>query len=285
MMVPERDDAESGPNRTLSVGSAIVASVFGVGLLYVGRMRLAVLVFVGTWAAIVLMAWARLILLPAGFYVVAAIFVANIAINWFYPPLRAWRSPTQPVLNYNKWWVYVAFAVLSAAVSLTLSLHRADFTGFETFRTPSTSMAPTLEPGDYFVTDSWRYRTTEPNVGDIVVYRLRGEPQVAYVKRVVGGPGDTVSIQGGVLSRNGVQVPERYLHAPDDAKSYGRDLPPTLIPDGRYFVLGDYRDNSADSRSIGPIARDEITGQATLLAFAFADGRIRWDRFGTRLAE
>jgi len=152
----------------------------------------------------------------------------------------------------------------------------------QAFSIPSGSMMPTLEPGDHVVVtpyDSLWGRGT-PTRGDVVVFRSKHAPDGYLIKRVVGLPGDVIEIRQGTVWINGRPLEEPYLHA------RSRDeLFPETLPRGRYFVLGDSRNNSSDSRTWGYLDRDEILGRARLIYWSEGgevgepgDREVRWHR-------
>jgi signal peptidase I len=131
------------------------------------------------------------------------------------------------------------------------------------------SMEPTLMNYDYVLTDKISYKVGKPERGDIVVIHA---PEAAncptgtgcdFIKRMIGLPGDTVELKNNGISVNGVQLEEPYIA--DDVMTlpgnYTRDRVVTLGQD-QYFVVGDNRMHSSDSRAWGPITRDDIVGRA-----------------------
>ena len=130
----------------------------------------------------------------------------------------------------------------------------------EGFRIPTQSMVPTLEVGDRILANKFIYRFSEPERGDIIVFESP-DGETYLTKRVLGLPGDTITVEHGSLYVNDERQRETYLN-PDltDESSYG----PTEVPAGHVFVMGDNRANSADSRSIGPVPQDNIVGEAFL---------------------
>lgn len=130
------------------------------------------------------------------------------------------------------------------------------------------SMFPTLENGDYLIINELSYRTGEPERGDVVVFRYPTEHTRFLIKRVIGLPGETVSISGSkitITQENGnvIQLDENYLNG--DFSSYGN----WELSDEEYFVLGDNRQNSSDSRSWGVLKRDLIVGKTFLRLYPF----------------
>jgi signal peptidase I len=129
----------------------------------------------------------------------------------------------------------------------------------QAFRVQGTSMLPLLEDGERIVVNKFIYRFHAIERGDVVVFWYPRDPSVSFIKRVVGLPDDTVEIRAGQLYVNGQLVREDYL-APrfrDDD-----NLASTKVAKGYYFVLGDHRNSSNDSRSWGEVPEKYIYGRA-----------------------
>ena len=137
----------------------------------------------------------------------------------------------------------------------------------QAFRVQGTSMEPLLADGERIVVNKFVYRFRAIERGDVVVFWYPRDPSVSFIKRVVGLPGDTVEIRSGRLVVNGVFVPEGYLPA-----SYrdSDNLPATEIGKGFYFVLGDHRRSSNDSRSWGEVPERYIYGRAVFRFWPFS---------------
>lgn len=129
------------------------------------------------------------------------------------------------------------------------------------------SMADTLHDKDIMFLNIIKYKFANIQRFDIVVFDYQGEP---LIKRVIGLPGDKVSYYSGVLKVNGKVIKESYI---DTNGYYGEDYAEEKVPSGKYFVMGDNRDNSLDSRMIGFIDREKIMGNADFIMYPF-------DRFG-----
>ena len=126
------------------------------------------------------------------------------------------------------------------------------------------SMYPTLRDGDNLVVDKLSYRFTDPKRYDIIVFPFRYQEGTFYIKRVIGLPGETVQIQDGNIYINGKVLKESYGY--EEIRNPGSASTELTLGADEYFVLGDNRNNSSDSRepSVGMIARDEIIGRALL---------------------
>jgi signal peptidase I len=131
----------------------------------------------------------------------------------------------------------------------------------EAYEIPSGSMVPTLEIGDRVLANKFIYRFHEPNRGDIVVFESVENQDQTLIKRVVGLPGDEIQLRSGTLFVNSEPQNEPYLNKDlPSLDSYG----PVTVPEGKVFVMGDNRGDSADSRVFGPLPIENIEGEAFL---------------------
>lgn len=123
-------------------------------------------------------------------------------------------------------------------------------------------MLPNIEEGEWVMVNKASYFFSDPERGDVVVFNPPEELHSDYpfIKRVIGLPGDTVEIRNGTVFINSTPIEEPYVF-PEPAWRY-KDFGPEKIPDGQYFVLGDNRNDSNDSRSWGLVARENIIGKA-----------------------
>lgn len=127
------------------------------------------------------------------------------------------------------------------------------------FRIVGDSMFPTLESGQFVLVERVSYRLSEPKRGDIVIFEYPRAPQEDFVKRVIGLPGETVEIQGGSVYINGVPLVEPYIHGQRTLTYHPISL---TLGEGEYFVMGDNRAASSDSRTWGALPRPNIIGRA-----------------------
>lgn len=151
------------------------------------------------------------------------------------------------------------------------------------FQTSSEAMVPTLLPGDHVIAHRAAYHATEPQRGDIVVYRYPDEKGTLFLHRVIGVPGDRIEIRNQVVSVNEEALTEPYVQHTDRSSMAGNvrdNLGPMTVPPDAYFILGDNREESLDSRFLGPISKEHIQGQAVFIYWSVDPStRIpRWDR-------
>lgn len=155
----------------------------------------------------------------------------------------------------------------SAAVYATLIVTF----GFQAARVEGRSMEPTLHDQDRLIVNKLAYHVDDPKVGDVVMLLHPNNPDQSLVKRVVAAPGDSVALREGVVVRNGVVANEEFI--PLDHRSF-EDQPAIVVPEGFYFVLGDHRNNSSDSRAFGPVPKKYILGRIQARWWPFADVRL-----------
>lgn len=140
---------------------------------------------------------------------------------------------------------------------------------FHPFYIPSGSMEPTLLPQDRVIVNKFIYRFQEPKRGDIIVF-LPPNDNRDYIKRIIGLPGETIEIKKGMVYINNRALSEPYKTKAPDPSSFG----PFKIPNSNYFVMGDNRPNSSDSRVFGPLKKERIIGKAVFIYWPIS--RIRW---------
>ena len=145
----------------------------------------------------------------------------------------------------------------SAAVYATLLL---TFVG-QIARVDGLSMEPTLADHDRLVVNKWIYRVSEPRPGDIVMLYYPIDPDKSFVKRVIAREGDRVHITSGKVYVNGVALHDEFV--PPEYRSH-EDFAPEVVPQGYYFVMGDHRNASSDSRQWGPVPKKYIVGKIQL---------------------
>ena len=132
-------------------------------------------------------------------------------------------------------------------------------------------------------THSYIYKGSDPVKGDIIIFEYPNDPSVDYIKRIIGTPGDTIEVRNKQLFRNGEPVKESYIRftEPDRIQPVRDNFGPITVPEDKYFVMGDNRDNSMDSRFWGLVDRSAIRAKAWRIYWSWGGlGDIRWDRIG-----
>lgn len=122
------------------------------------------------------------------------------------------------------------------------------------------SMLPTFENNDYLITEKISYMLRAPQRGEIVIFHPPDNPNVNYIKRIIGLPGDHIEIKDGSIYVNSQKIKEPYLASDENTLAIAKDLN-IKLKNNEYFVLGDNRNHSRDSREIGPIPRESIVSR------------------------
>jgi len=138
---------------------------------------------------------------------------------------------------------------------------------YQPVKVEGNSMLPGLEDQERIFINKFVYRVGKIERGDIVVFHYPRDPSKSYIKRVIGVPGDQVRIERGHVYRNGEMIEEWYIPA---EYADQRNFAEVLVPPGAYYVLGDYRQMSNDSREFGPVQERHIYGKAVFVYWPFS---------------
>lgn len=156
-------------------------------------------------------------------------------------------------------WEVLKIVIIASAIVLPIRYFL-----FQPFIVKGESMVPNFENGDYLIVDEISYRFAEPERGEVIVFKYPKDESQRFIKRIIGLPGETVIVREGIVTikkgETSFVLEENYL--PADLKTIG-DVETTLGAD-EYFVLGDNRDRSYDSRSWGVVPKEEIIGKVLL---------------------
>jgi signal peptidase I len=185
------------------------------------------------------------------------------------------ESPVSvPVQGMVSTWVHMGHelvagvqTLVSAAVYATLIVTF----GFQVARVDGLSMAPTLEDHDRLIVNKLVYALGEPRPGDIVMLYYPLNPEKMFVKRVIAKEGDTVRLIDGRVYVNDIPLHDDYV--PAEFRSHD-DWGPQVVQQGYYFVLGDHRNNSSDSRHWGQVPKKYIVGKVKVRWWPLQDARI-----------
>jgi signal peptidase I len=278
----------------------------GYGRIYNGKPKQGI--FLG--ASLLLI---QMVLLVALFYFSKSIFAISMSLVIIFllpmfivvPAFFQCKRPGPP--SPRKWYgtpigiirVWVAMSVMSGQFAFGLSEVFKYFV--KTYRISSSSMSPTLLPGDMFFVrkayyglkdpfndDQTMVRFRSPQRGDIIVFKYPKDERKDFIKRVIGVPGDTVEVRDKEVYLNGKRIDEPYVVHDKTAGSKPAVIPdrddfgPVSIPADSYFVMGDNRDHSLDSRFWGPVSLNKIKGVASMIYASRGNEHsyVRWKRIG-----
>jgi len=189
----------------------------------------------------------------------------------------------------------------SLIIAVVLALFVRTFV-FQAFKIPTGSMEPNLLVGDHLIVNKMIFAPTATSAeraimptravrrGDTVVFKYPEEPERDFIKRVIGLPGDRLELRSKVLYINDQPLQESYAHyaTPAAADEFGasgdlrESYGPVTVPQGQYFMMGDNRDNSEDSRYWGFLPASYVKGNALFIYFSFDSG-LRWERLLNRV--
>lgn len=187
------------------------------------------------------------------------------------------------------WREYAEALIVALALALVIRTFIV-----QAFKIPSESMLETLQVGDHLLVNKFLYGVkwpftnsyivlgADPQRGDIIVFEYPGNPALDYIKRIIGVPGDVIEVRDKQLYRNGQPIREGYIRhtQPNRVEPVRDNFGPVTVPEGQYFVMGDNRDNSLDSRFWGFVDRSAIRGKAWRIYWSSQDTNVRWNRFG-----
>ena len=177
------------------------------------------------------------------------------------PPPHALARVGEELLAWFK-------TLVSAAVYATLIVTF----GFQVARVEGQSMVPTLEDQDRLIVNKLAYRIHDPEVGDVVMLLYPEDPEKSFVKRIVAGPTDSIRSIDGRVYRNDLPIPDDFI--PEEYRMANDTWNTVVVPPGYYYVMGDHRNNSSDSRSWGMVPKKYILGKVQLRWWPL--GHARW---------
>lgn len=167
-------------------------------------------------------------------------------------------------------WEVVKVVIISLAVILPVRYFLV-----QPFFVLGASMEPNFHNGDYLIIDEFSYRLDEPQRGQVIIFKYPLNPKDYYIKRIIGLPGETVTVKEGKVTIKNSENPDGFVL---DESTYITEYTPNerelILKDNEYFVMGDNRDASSDSRTWGALHRDFIVGKAWIRAFPFNNFNI-----------
>mgnify|MGYP000353782992 FL=1 len=264
---------------------AALANMFfpGLGYLYVGRLRYAIIFPLLLILLLAISAWLKFIFTPLGFALTYIFILTILLVGIVSASAIAHRSEAEELKKSQRWFVYLGFIIVSSLVNDFLRTQRTTLFGYDAHRIPSSSMSQTLTSGDFIVSNTWSYNERGPVRGDIVTFSGPNDASQMFVKRVIGVPGDLVEINNGQLTVNHKVFKEDYVSEHNNRRSKEQDIS-FQVPKESYYLLGDNRDNSHDGRHLGAIPRSKIIGKASHIWFSYhPEEGMKINRIGDRL--
>ena len=176
----------------------------------------------------------------------------------------------KPVEKEETWgqslWEMIKFAILALVIVLPIRMFIA-----QPFIVSGLSMFPTFNDKDYLIVDELTYRMKEPARGDVVIFRYPKDPSKFFIKRVIGLPNETVIISGETVTIKNDAHPDGFELEQPYVKNEATNILEKKLGSDEYFVMGDNRNASSDSRYWGPLPRKNIVGRAYLRLFPISE--------------
>jgi signal peptidase I len=165
-------------------------------------------------------------------------------------------SLNAPESGARSFWEMIRFAVLALIIVIPIRTFIA-----QPFIVSGSSMVPTFEDGQYLIVDELSYRFNDPQRDDVIVFHYPKDPSKFFIKRIIGLPGDTVTITGSKVTINNAAHPKGFVLSEPYVKNASSNEMTATLESGEYFVMGDNRIASSDSRVWGDLPRGLIVGR------------------------
>lgn len=273
----------------------------GLGHMYSGKLKLGLIIYL----IVLIISLSIGILINSGtsFLLVVGILILITNATCIHCLLTIKKNRTISLSSYNKWYFYVLPLILN------IILNNAFPKKYETFHVPAISMAPTIQAGDYVYAE-YNFKIQR---GDIIIFKYPNDPSVKFIKRIIAIPGDSIEIINKVVFVNDKPITTRPLKIDnlnkiidksfhdktfelfesdtfnskhriliDQNSSSLKDFPKTTVPQNSYFVLGDNRDFSSDSRIWGFVPKENIIAKANFIILTTNKNKIS-ERFNLKL--
>jgi signal peptidase I len=261
--------------------SPLVAAFLGLlfpplGFAYVGR-PLTVIIFY----AIVLgfcgaLGWSGLVQSTRGILLVYVVSIGSSIFMAVYCGVVARRTrSTYRKKWFNRWYFYLLFFFAVTIPVVYLALDKEAFLGFATYRIPSGAMEPTIRVGEMIAADTRPTTVANLKPGDVAILVLDPSNDIHFVKRIVAGPGAHVQITPEGLVVDGRLQAREHTQGSDTLQERWMKYSDVTLQNDQFYVLGDNRGNSIDSRTEGPVNRANFRGKATTIFFSH-----NYDRLG-----
>lgn len=180
---------------------------------------------------------------------------------------------------YNKWYIYLLAILIGSGINYSIELTIRENV-IQGFKIPSGAMKPTLQIGDYVLCNHIYYQKNNPTLGDIVVFDYPLDERIKFIKRIIGVPGDTIEVKNNEAYVNNHKLDEPYAlysHPKKTPINRKKNFGPIIVPKNEYFVMGDNRENTRDSRYWGTVKRQKINGKAIIVYFSWDHEISSWN--------
>lgn len=278
-------------NKTLNIILAVILSFFmiGLGQIACGKIKRGVSLYILSQILFISAAFIAIQPFPLFNIIAAGLIFISVFLFAIIDSILIARNPDnslklKPLIGYPL--LVVILIVNSSLVQPVINKTIKD-DYVQAFQIPTRSMLPSLLMGDHILANKTAYNNSGPSRGDIIVFDFPEDTSRTYIRRVVGLGGDVIEIKNKQLYINDTKYNENYIiyveakSLPENSQpidNYG----PVSVPKGSFFVLGDNRNHSYDSRYWGFLAADKVKGKAATIYWSWDEenNKVRWDRIG-----
>lgn len=290
----ESDDSDDSDDslqkkRNPWVAGLLTLCVIGLGQVYNGELRQGVKYYLGSLVLSLLTAF-LVLLLPFPLNLLSLLlgfiyFIYIFLVSWKDAKSKGMDYPLKP---YNKAYIYIFLIFFCWYVVNPLFSQFTKDNIVHAYRVVATSMSPTVLDGDHILVNELIYKFSRPHRRDVIVLKYPRNESQYFIKRVIGLPGETIQIYRKQCYINGKRFQERYVvHAGNNNTDNYPELDnfgPFKIPADSFFVMGDNRDWSMDSRTFGPVKQRKILGRAFMIYWpGSVSGQPVWQRVGRKI--
>lgn len=271
------------------VAGLLTILVIGLGQVYNGELGWGLIYYGGSLLLSIGNAFLMLILpFPVNFLSFFLIGIVYFLFIFFI----SWKTAknlgySYSLKSYNRVSVYVVCVLMAWYIINPIFSEIIKGNIVHAYRVVATSMVPTIHDGDHILVNELIYKFSAPRRGDVVVFKYPRNESQYFIKRVVGLPGETIFIHHSQCFINGERLKEDYIvHLSNSVIRYPEldNFGPLTLPPHCFFLMGDNRDWSMDSRSFGPVQEEKIIGKAFIIYWSgTVEQEIAWNRLGIAL--
>jgi signal peptidase I len=288
------------------------AIIPGLGVIYAGKFIVVARIMISYIVFLALCSWTGLIHMPYGgifFYLLSALIYVGLIIYSFIASKKVTHLEYE---TYNKSLIYLVVVVIFAYFFSTIS---GEIFGFKAFRIPASSMSSSLLIGDHIIVNTWAYKNKSPSRGDIVVFQNPNNIKQVFIKRCIAIEGDELFVlnkdlylhqhkgddwikssfkeedivvyDGKLWVKNPYMKEHKGIHHDEKIVDDGKypeslfNFAPIKVEKGNYFMMGDNRDHSNDSRFWGTVHQDFLVGTVSSIYYSDNEDGVRLDRIGS----
>ncbi len=171
-------------------------------------------------------------------------------------------DPKNKKFDKKSFWELVRFTLLAIAIVIPIRVFIA-----QPFIVSGSSMFPTFEDGQYLIIDEISYRLESPKRDDVIVFKYPNDPSKSFIKRIIGLPNETVDIKGNTVTISNKENPSGFVLKEPYVENISNSDVHYILKDNEYFVMGDNRPASSDSRYWGPVQKNLLIGKVFLRLF------------------